>query len=104
MPTLHIGRIKQIALEVFKSLQNISPIYIQELVSVKSSNYNFRYVNTLDVPRVNSTTYGKKSFRFEATQVWNSLPNEMRCTTDYNEFKRLIQAWSGPKCACSMCV
>ena len=104
VPTLHVTRLRQIALEVFKSLQKISPVYVQELINVNSNNYSFRNSNTLNIPRVNTVKYGKKSYRFEATQVWNSLPNHLRTTTDYNEFKRLIQTWSGFKCRCSMCV
>lgn len=103
MPTLHISRLRQLAIEVFKCLQNISPKYVQELIKVNSSYYSFRNNNTLEVPRVNTETYGKKSFRYEATQVWNSLPNELRTETDYGEFRRLIQTWSGFKCKCSMC-
>ena len=37
---------------------------------------------------MNSATYGKRSFRFEAAHDWNSLPNEMGITTDFKEFGR----------------
>jgi hypothetical protein len=40
-----------------------SAMPLQNLVSVKQSKYSFRYVNILDVPRVQSTHYGKKSFK-----------------------------------------
>jgi hypothetical protein len=73
-------------------------------VNVRSSNYNFRYQNTLGVPKVRTTNYGKKSFHFEASKIWNSLSNDLRCTSDFNEFKRLIETWSNDKCACSMCI
>ena len=36
------------------------------------------YTGLLDVPPVRTTTYGKRSFRIEATQVWNNLPNHIR--------------------------
>ena len=104
MPTLHVARLRQIAAEVFKCLQNLSPKYVQELISVKSKHYSYRCSNLLDVPRFNTVTYGKKSFRYEATQVWNNLPNDIRATTDYGEFKSLIRTWSGFKCRCSMCI
>ena len=103
MPSLHINRIKQLAIEIFKCLHNISPTYIQELINVKSPKYSFRNTNTLEIPIVNTTTYGKKSFRFEAPKIWNSLPNAIRCTTDYKEFQKLIKLWSNDNCGCSMC-
>ena len=72
---LHIGRMKLMATEVFKILNTISPTYIQDLVKEKISNYNFRNKKQVEIPKVNSKRYGMKSFRFEAAQVWNSLPN-----------------------------
>jgi hypothetical protein len=37
---------------------------------------------------VNTTKYGLKSFCYEAPQIWNSLPNEMRQADNYRLFVR----------------
>ena len=105
MPTLHIGRIRLIANETFKILNNMSPVYLQDLVSYKNSTYSFRYDNLVEVPRVRTTKYGKSTFRFEAAGVWNSLPNEIRNfkVENFREFRRLVDTWSGSACKCSMC-
>jgi hypothetical protein len=66
VPSLQIRRIRTMALETFKIVNKIAPVCLQNLVSVKQSKYSFRYVNILDVPRVQSTHYGKKSFKFAA--------------------------------------
>ena len=66
------------ASEVFKMVNKLSPEYIQDLVNIKYSSYNFRNERTAEVPRVTTTRYGIKSFRFEAVRIWNSLPNEIR--------------------------
>ena len=63
--------------EVFKILNKISPVYMQDLVIEKITNYDFRFKKQVTVPQVRSTKYGMKSFRYEATQVWNSLPDEI---------------------------
>ena len=57
----------------------------------------------MDLLRVSLTTYGERSFRYEAGHVWNSLPDEMRTTKDFKEFGRLIQTWAGTSCKCSLC-
>ena len=62
MPTLHISRIRLIAVETFKILHKMSPVYLQDLLSYKNSIYSFRYDNLVDVPRVRTTKYGKSSF------------------------------------------
>jgi hypothetical protein len=64
-------RMRTIALETFKIVDNKCPLFIQELV-IKNNNYNFRYVNTAEVPRLHTATYGMNSFRYEAARVWNS--------------------------------
>ena len=103
MPTLHISRIRLIALETFKILHKLTPVYLQDLVSYKNSAYSFRYENLVDLPRVRTTKYGKSSSCYEAAVVWNSLPNELRMVEDFTEFKRLVHTWSGPACKC-LCV
>ena len=46
-------------------------------------NYNSRREMQAGVPWVNTTRYGLKSFRYEATRIWNSLPNEIRKAESY---------------------
>ena len=103
LPTLHLGRLRTIALETFKCINNIAPPYIRNLVNVKQSTYSLRYENTLHMPSVRTTTYGQKSFRFEAARVWNGLPNNLRKVSNFREFERLIRTWTGPSCSCAVC-
>ena len=103
MPNLHISRLRCIAAEAYKCIYNLSPDYIRDLVELKQSSYNFRYENTAKVPKVRTTAYGKKSFRFEAARVWNSLPNEMRTAENFPEFRRMVRTWTGPRCGCAIC-
>ena len=101
---LHIGRMKLMATEVFKILNKLSPSYIQNLVNEKQkSHYNFRNKKQVEIPQVNSKRYGMKSFRFEAAQVWNSLPNEFRMAEIYQQFRRRLQTWDGMNCKCTSC-
>ena len=96
MPTLHTSRIRLIAIETFKILHKMTPVYLHDLVSHKTFAYSFRYDNLVDLPRVRTTKYGKSSFCYEAAAVWNSLPNELRKVEHFNEFMRLVHTWSGP--------
>ena len=100
MPTLHISRIRLIAVETFKILHKMSPVYLQDLLSfiyyiIYYTICSFRYDNLVDVPRVRTTKYGKSSFCYEVAGVWNSLPNDLRKVEDFKEFKRLVNTWSG---------
>ena len=57
----------------------------------------------LYIPGVNQKTFGYKSYRFEAPSVWNSLDLEIRKAENFNDFKKLINSWTGPSCRCNFC-
>ena len=98
MNTLRLTRIRKISLETFKILNKLLPNYILDL----STNYAFRYQNLSELPRVNKESYGRKSFRYEATHIWNSFQNNLRTTIDFKDFGRVIRTWEGTSSKCSM--
>ena len=40
------------------------------------------------LPKVNSTKYGIKSWRYQAARLWNTIPNNLRNIDSYRSFKR----------------
>ena len=66
------------ACDVFKSVNNIAPIVIQNLIMLKCSQYSMRKDNTAVDPKANTSKYGLKSFVHDGSRIWNSLPNKMR--------------------------
>ena len=100
---LHVRRLKQMACEVFKIVNKLSPEYINDLVKIKPSTYNFRAEKQAEIPSVNTTRYGLRSFRSEAARVWNSLPYELRVAESYLQFRRLIRGWDSLGCKCPLC-
>ncbi len=60
--TLHKRCIKPIASEVFRSLNNLNPNFINKIVQVKDITYDLIESNTLCQPNFNKITYGKKDF------------------------------------------
>ena len=93
----------QLAFEVFKIVNKLSPEYINDLVKIKPSTYNFRAERHAEVPIVNTTRYGLWSFRFEAARVWISLPNVLRVADSYPQFRRMSRSWDGLGCKCPLC-
>ena len=103
VPTLQVRRIRTMALETYKILHNLAPVCLQNVLHTKNSKYYFRYINILDVPQVRTTTYGKRSFRFAAASLWNSLPDHFRTENSFAHFRSLVQSWTGSDCRCSAC-
>ena len=91
------------ACEVFKIVNNIAPSFIQNLIIQTFSQYSMRKENTAVVPKANTSKYGLKSFVHDGPRIWNILPNEMRKTVNYGEFRTLIRNWDGPSFNCSIC-
>ena len=61
---------------VFKTLHNPdSPKCNQDLLTLRKSTYNLRGSNITVLPKLNTTTYGLKSWRYSAVKLWNSMPD-----------------------------
>ena len=103
IPSLHVRRTRTMAIETFKIINNLAPIVLSDLLKKKENRYNFRYINLLQIPHVNTTRYGKNSFRYAAPALWNSLPEKFRNCTTFNQFKNLISFWNGKDCTCLAC-
>ena len=92
------------ALETFKILNNMSPPVLSNLVKLRdNSAYTFRYNDILQVPRVHTTKFGKKSFSYAAAVLWNSFPDEFRKESNFNQIKAFISNWNDDDCKCNMC-
>ena len=105
LPSLKVRRLREIALEAFKILNNLSPVYLNDLLTFKNLSYSFRYTKTVEIPQVRTNRYGtiKKPFRSTAAKMWNNLPQHFREITSYNVFKNQVNSWSGEACVCSFC-
>ena len=76
------------------------PTSISELLTARKSSYNLRGDAILKLPKVNSTKYGIKSWRYQAARLWNNIRNNLTNTDSYRSFKRglkeldLASLWS----------
>lgn len=63
---------------MFKAIRGLTPVYLQNLFSTRSTQYNFRDSEAkleLPMPRTN---YGKRAFCYSGALLWNNLPNSLR--------------------------
>ena len=99
-PSLEIRRLRTLATEVFKTINNLNPDYMKEIfiTNVKRSGSNKLYVQSHQ-----AKTYGEKSLKTLGPKIWNDLPENIRSATSLSRFKTLIKTWSGPYCKCNLC-
>ena len=103
LPSLHVRRMRSMAIETFKILHGKSPMYLNDLISYKTLSYSFRYSAIVNIPRVRTTRYGLRSFRYAAAKLWNELPDHFRQAACLEDFCEQINNWFGSECRCSAC-
>ena len=88
---LIIQRQIQVALMVFKALNDLAPDHLSSMCTERStSGYVLRdSTNKLHVP-LPRTNYLKKSFSYRGATLWNSLPCNLRQEKSLNRFKQLL--------------
>ncbi len=101
MCSLGLLREKAIILEIFKCLHGLGPKYTRKIFII--SNVASRVGKKFILPRVNSTTYGLKSLRYEGPKLWNALPAQTKSCENISSLKIKLAVYDGESCRCAMC-
>ena len=104
LDTIKLMSLRHLETEVFKCVHSLNPNYLNSMFQLKETHYDFRKFSTLIRPRINTTTYGIRSFRYFGSKIWDMLPNSCKSAVTLAEFKELLNKWYGPTCKCSICV
>ena len=81
-----------LAVTMFNCMSSKSPPYLSQHISLSSSHYNTRSASSsqLNLPP-NRSSFGQKSFSFMGTELWQSLPQNIRDTRDFTRYYSLCQ-------------
>ena len=89
------------AKEVSKTIHDIPPFYVHDIINIKISNYNFWRGKQASLSQVKTTRYDLRSFLYETAQIWNSLPSEVRVMESFSSFPGLLLGKSDKECIAS---
>ena len=90
LKSLFIRRLQNFMIILYKSLFfTYYPVYLRDMLTVRTSSYNLRDNYILDLPKAKTTTYGLHSFSYLASKIWNSLPDTYR-TSNFIQLKQKI--------------
>ena len=101
--TMLLSRQRTLCIEIFKTVKQLNPPFMQNIFKLRTSCYSLRNPNELAHVRPNQTTFGSNSLMAIGPQIWNGLPNELKSADNLKNFKNLIKNWNGPSCKCSAC-
>ena len=93
---MEIKRLQCLALEIFKTVNNLNPYYMNEIFS-KTANLTQRPLD-IKFKQNNAIKYGGNSLRSLRPHIWNFLLREIKKQTDYKKFKNYMNDWFGLKC------
>ena len=90
--------------EVYKTLHNLNPKFMQALFKTKPVSYSLRNCNLLLLPPSRSRRFGTQSFLFRGSLLWNSLPDSFKSKISLNSFKDALRNLNLCElCSCKIC-
>ncbi|KAL9989563.1 hypothetical protein ACROYT_G004125 [Oculina patagonica] len=89
--TLENRRTQDMLLTVNNIIQGRAPSSFKNLITEKRTAYNLRGNFNLSIPKVNTTRYGLKSWRYAAAKHWNMLPRDIRSMAGSKDFLKKIR-------------
>ena len=100
--SIHERNIQALALEIFKTNNDLNPIFMKSIFCPSHYSYNTRNL-LLEHPNPRTVTYGLESVGYKANQIWNSLPKTIQTANDIKSFKNLISKNKTNLCTCNLC-
>ena len=91
--TMHVNRLRYLCIEIFKTLKQLNPEFMQTIFETRTSHRPSRHPNNLKHYRPNQVTFGSNSLRSLGPQIWNSLPEHIKSVENPVQFKRAIKGW-----------
>ena len=87
--SIHQRNIQSLAIEIFKTNNDLNPNFMKEIFRPVNHNYNTRRDN-LYLPNLRTVSYGLDTFGYRENQIWNSIPNEIKSVKGIDTFKILL--------------
>ena len=94
-----------LCIEIFKTINNLNPIYMKDIFQLAISDRPVRQHHTHNLKKVwmRTTTFGTKSLTSLGPIIWNKLPTHLKSAENIVGFRKMIKNWNGEKCLCKLC-
>ena len=100
--TIHQRNIQALFIEIYKTLHNQNPTFMNDIFCLKEHRYPLRKQH-LSHPNPRTVTYGLESFGYKALQLWDALPRDIQNTDNLSIFKKYISDHCSKLCNCNLC-
>ena len=78
---VHENNMHMLFIEIYKSINNISPPIIKHFFDLKNTRYDLQSKQLLKLPETSTSRYGTQALCFEDGLIWNTVPNKFKTLT-----------------------
>ena len=89
--TIHHRNLQKLAIEMYKIKNQISPIPMQKLFTVKEHQYDLRIKNTWVSDNIRTVKYGSETISNMGPILWETVPSYIKESSSLLQFKRKIK-------------
>ena len=90
-PSMEVKRLRILITEIFKTLHDSNPVFMKDIFHYCQNKSHKKH--NLHVHSRNTSRYGNNSFRVLGAHIWDSLPENVKCTDSINELKNFLKGW-----------
>ena len=102
--SIHTKNHRFLSVEMFKAVEGLAPIIINDLFLLKATNsYDLRRNLFFKIPRNDTVRNGFESISYLGPKIWEMLPSEMQECETLFEFKSKVKSWNPANCPCKLC-
>ena len=76
--TIHQRNLQLLMIEIFKSNNNFTPIFMKDTFATNNCYYSLQNPNHLRLPKAKRAIYGTENIQFRGCSLWSSLPNSLK--------------------------
>ena len=100
---IHQKHLRILALEAFKSITHVNPVFMWSYFNANTIPYNLRNGNRLLLPSSKSVKCGNNSLIFRGSYSWNNLPLNLKSCQTIDEFKLELKRLGRIRSTCTVC-
>ena len=102
--TIHNRKIQLLATELFKVKNGLSPPFINKIF-VENAHHYYDLRKKYEFKRTDvKTVYnGTETLTFLGPKIWEIVPDYIKKSNSFEEFKLKIKLWSPENCPCRLC-
>ena len=89
--TIHERNIQRLAVEMYKVVNNLTPVYVKSVFPLSTNPYNLRNKQSYEVENIHTSRYGSETVSYLGPKTWAMVPENIKNSVSLKEFKTKIK-------------